>query len=65
MKRRNKAIAAMLVAAMTASLAMTGCGGTEKASNDKKELTVWAWDVALKALEDAGFRPREIGAKLY
>lgn len=53
MKRRNKAIAAMLVAAMTASLAMTGCGGTEKASNDKKELTVWAWDVALKALEDA------------
>lgn len=56
MKRRmNKVMAAMLVTAMTASLALTGCGGSKKsASKDgKKELTVWAWDVALMQLEEA------------
>ena len=56
MKRRmNKVMAAMLVTAMTASLALTGCGGSKKsASKDgKKEITVWAWDVALMQLEEA------------
>lgn len=56
MKRRmKKVMAAMLVTAMTASLALTGCGSSKKsASKDgKKELTVWAWDVALMQLEEA------------
>ena len=47
-------MAAMLIGAMTASLALTGCGGKKSASKDgKKELTVWAWDVALMQLEEA------------
>lgn len=53
-RRMNKVMAAMLIGAMTASLALTGCGGKKSASKDgKKELTVWAWDVALKQLEEA------------
>ena len=51
-RRMNKIMAAMLIGAMTASLALTGCGGKKSASKDgKKELTVWAWDVALMQLE--------------
>lgn len=53
-RRMNKIMAAMLIGAMTASLALTGCGGKKSASKDgKKELTVWAWDVALMQLEEA------------
>ena len=53
-RRMNKVMAAMLIGAMTASLALTGCGGKKSASKDgKKELTVWAWDVALMQLEEA------------
>ena len=40
-RRMNKIMAAMLIGAMTASLALTGCGGKKSASKDgKKELTV-------------------------
>ena len=38
-RRMNKIMAAMLIGAMTASLALTGCGGKKSASKDgKKEL---------------------------
>ena len=55
MRKRTKKVCAMLLAAaMTASLALTGCGGKkEKAKDGEKTLTVWAWDVALMQLEDA------------
>ena len=59
MKRRmKKVMAAMLVTAMTASLALTGCGGSKKsASKDgKKELTVWEWNGS--DLQKAFYFPR-------
>ena len=33
-RRMNKIMAAMLIGAMTASLALTGCGGKKSASKD-------------------------------
>lgn len=54
MKRRMKRMAAMALAAvMTASLALTGCGGKKEAKSGEKVLTVWAWDVALMQLQEA------------
>lgn len=56
MKKRTKRFMALsLTGAMAASMVLTGCGGSGKATNEdgKKELTVWAWDVALMQLEDA------------
>lgn len=54
-KRMKRLMAAGLAAAMTASLALTGCGGgnSKKSEDGKKKLTIWAWDVALMSLEDA------------
>lgn len=36
-RRMNKIMAAMLIGAMTASLALTGCGGKKSASKDEKK----------------------------
>lgn len=52
-KRMKRALAAALVTAMTASLALTGCGGSKSEESGEKTLTVWAWDVALMYLEEA------------
>ena len=38
-RRMNKIMAAMLIGAMTASLALTGCGGKKSASKDGKKRT--------------------------
>lgn len=54
MKRNMKRIlAAAMAATLTASLALTGCGGKKGGNSDEKVLTVWAWDVALMQLQDA------------
>lgn len=54
MKRNMKRIlAAAMAATLTASLALTGCGGKKGGDSDEKVLTVWAWDVALMQLQDA------------
>ena len=54
MKRNMKRIlAAAMPATLTASLALTGCGGKKGGDSDEKVLTVWAWDVALMQLQDA------------
>ncbi len=52
-KRMKKVIALTMAAAMTASLALTGCGGSKKSKSGEKVLKVWAWDVALMQLQDA------------
>ena len=57
MMRRNmkRMMAAALVGVMTASLALTGCGGKDKKKSDsgEKVITVWSWDVALMQLQAA------------
>lgn len=57
MMRRNmkRMMAAALVGVMTASLALTGCGGKDKKKSDsgEKVITVWSWDVALMQLQEA------------
>ena len=52
-KRMKKVMALALAAAMTASLALTGCGGKKKSADGEKVISVWAWDVALMQLQDA------------
>lgn len=52
-KRMKKVMALTLAAAMTASLALTGCGGKKKSADGEKVISVWAWDVALMQLQDA------------
>lgn len=52
-KRMKKVIALTMAAAMTASLALTGCGGKKKSADGEKVISVWAWDVALMQLQDA------------
>ena len=47
-------MAAALADVMTASLALTGCGGKDKKSDSgEKVITVWSWDVALMQLQAA------------
>ena len=56
MMRRNmkRMMAAALADVMTASLALTGCGGKDKKSDSgEKVITVWSWDVALMQLQAA------------
>lgn len=56
MKRNMKRVAAVvLVTAMTAALALTGCGGkgNKKSDSDEKVISVWSWDVALMWLKEA------------
>ena len=56
MMRRNmkRMMAAALAGVMTASLALTGCGGKDKKSDSgEKVITVWSWDVALMQLQAA------------
>ena len=52
-KRMKKVMALALAAAMTASLALTGCGGKKTSADGEKVISVWAWDVALMQLQDA------------
>lgn len=52
-KRMKRMAAAALVAVMTTSLALTGCGGKKDAKDGEKVITVWSWDVALMQLQEA------------
>lgn len=52
-KRMKKVMALTMAAVMTASLALTGCGGKKKSADGEKVISVWAWDVALMQLQDA------------
>lgn len=58
-KRMKKVMALALAAAMTASLALTGCGGKKKSADGEKVISVWAWDVALMQLQDAAKKYQE------
>lgn len=52
-KRMKKVMVLTMAAVMTASLALTGCGGKKKSADGEKVISVWAWDVALMQLQDA------------
>lgn len=61
MKRRNLLASAVALTA-AAAFALTGCGGGNSAnaeSGDGNTITVWAWDVALKQLQEASEKFKE------
>lgn len=41
-KRMKKVMALTMAAVMTASLALTGCGGKKKSADGEKVISVWA-----------------------
>ncbi|MBC1436372.1 sugar ABC transporter substrate-binding protein [Listeria rocourtiae] len=51
----KKRFAILLIVSMLAMLALAACGGSsaDSDSKNKKELTAWAWNVNVKALEEA------------
>ena len=61
MKKRNLLASAVALTA-AATFALTGCGGGNSASaesGDGNTVTVWAWDVALKQLQEASEKFKE------
>lgn len=61
MKKRNLLASAVALTA-AAAFALTGCGGGNSASaerGDGNTVTVWAWDVALKQLQEASEKFKE------
>ena len=61
MKKRNLLASGVALTA-AAAFALTGCGGGNSASaesGDGNTITVWAWDVALKQLQEASEKFKE------